>query len=395
MKPRSPPSGLRSIRSVGTEVVYRISNASQPILSHPVTALSQCRKVQNLPEHCSQNAVLSVVVGSVLITAVVAVLVTAAEAFSEVVVVRTLVFAIAVIPVVRVLVGIGIAVVEVPAIFTVRDTSAIAFSIAVVHRPPQQVRTVLVDLVVRPTAVIAINRWRVEVRVGVVVISGLPDANLLLPQVFQIFSLEAVLRQTPLALQLLRLPLQTPLLLLEVSTILSHAYLLSLDELRLPLLGKPLLLHLLLPVPFSLRLPLVHLDLRLPLLCAFLLLTAQLLLALDREALLLLFSAVQFLLRLVLRSLPILFKLPLLLFLSLHLPAVSLRLPWFLAAARLWPVLRPLGSPSILILLVSILFAVWLILLRMAGNTRRKKQTHNRSSHNSDALHVASKHLDA
>jgi hypothetical protein len=45
--------------------------------------------------------------------------------------------------------------------------------------------------------------------------------------------------------------------------------------------------------------------------------------------------------------------------------------------------------------LVSILFAVWLILLRMAGNTRRKKQTHNRSSHNSDALHVASKHLDA
>ena len=34
------------------------------------------------------------------------------------------------------------------------------------------------------------------------------------------------------------------------------------------------------------RLPLAHLDLRLPLLCAFLLLTAQLLLALDREALL-------------------------------------------------------------------------------------------------------------
>jgi len=61
-----------------------------------------------------------------------------------------------------------------------------------------------------------------------------------------------------------------------------------------------------------LRLPLVHLDLRLPLLCAFRLLTAQLLLALDREALLLLFSAVQFLLRLVLRSLPILFKLRLL-----------------------------------------------------------------------------------
>jgi len=61
-----------------------------------------------------------------------------------------------------------------------------------------------------------------------------------------------------------------------------------------------------------LRLPLAHLDLRLPLLYAFLLLTAQLLLALDREALLLLFSAVQFLLRLVLRSLPILFKLPLL-----------------------------------------------------------------------------------
>src|SRR3989442_1492826 len=163
-----------------------------------VTALSQCHKVQNLPEHCSQDAVLSVVVGSVLITAVVAVLVTAAEAFSEVVVVSTLVFAIAVISVVRVLVGIGIAVVEVPAIFTVRDTRAISFPIAVVHRPPQQVRTVLIDLVVRPTAVIAINRWRVEVRVGVVVVSSLPVANLLLPP---------VLRPLPILFKLRLLPL--------------------------------------------------------------------------------------------------------------------------------------------------------------------------------------------
>src|SRR3989442_617548 len=215
-----------------------------------VAALSQCHKVQNLPEHCSQHAVLSVVVGSVLITAVVAVLEPAAKAFSKVVVVRTLVFAIAIIPVVRVLVGIGIAVVEVPAIFTVRDRRAIAFPIAVVYRPPQQVRTVLVDLVVRPTAVIAINRWRVEVRVGVVVVSGLPVANLLLPQVFQIFSLEAVLRQTPLARQLLRRQLQAPWLFPEFPTSLSHAWLLWLNEWRLPLPGKPLLLHLLLPVSF-------------------------------------------------------------------------------------------------------------------------------------------------
>src|SRR5205807_5476792 len=104
-----------------------------------------------------------------------------------------------------------------------REPLTHSFSKTVIYHHPQQFRTVLVSLVERPTAVIAINRWRVEVRVGVVVVSGLPDANLLLPQVFQIFSLEAVLRQTPLALQLLRLPLQTPLLFLEVSTILSHA----------------------------------------------------------------------------------------------------------------------------------------------------------------------------
>ena len=158
-----------------------------------------------------------------MITAVVAVLVTAAEAFSEVVVVRTLVFAIAIIPVVRVLVGIGIAVVEVPAIFTVRDTRAISFPIAVVYPPPQQVRTVLVDLVVRPTAVIAINRWRVEVRIGVVVVSRLADAKLLLPQMLEVLSLAAVLRYPPLALQLLRLPLQAALLFFQVSTILRHA----------------------------------------------------------------------------------------------------------------------------------------------------------------------------
>ena len=58
------------------------------------------------------------------------------------------------------------------------------------------------------------------------------------------------------------------------------------------------------------RLPTLF-KLSLLLLCAFPLLPVQLLLALDREALLLLFSAVR-LLRLVLRSLPILFKLRLL-----------------------------------------------------------------------------------
>jgi len=136
-------------------------------------------------------------------------------------------------------------------------------------------------------------------------------------------------------------------------------------------------------------------KLSLLLLCAFPLLSVQLLLALLRNTLLLLHLPLPVDILLTFVPPAVLFHLPLLLFLSLDLPAVSLRSPWFLAAARLWPVLRPLGPPSILILLVSILFAVWLILLRMAGNTRRKKQTHNRSSHNSDALHGASKHLDA
>src|SRR5437667_11088725 len=130
-------------------------------------------------------------------------------------------------------------------------------------------------------------------------------------------------------------------------------------------------------------------KLSLLMLCAFPLLSVQLLLALLRNTLLLLHLPLPVDILLTFLPPAVLFHLPLLLFLSLHLPAVSLRLPWFLAAARLWPVLRPLGAPPILILLVSILFAAWLILLRMAGNTRLKKQTDTRSSQNSGADPVA------
>src|SRR3989442_15660436 len=91
----------------------------------------------------------------------------------------------------------------------------------------------------------------------------------------------------------------------------------------------------------------------------------------------------------------VLFHLPLLLFLSLHLPAVSLRLPWFLATARLWLVLRPPRPPSILILFVLVLFSGLVILPPLAGDTPPQKQTPNPNFHNSDSLPFASKPFGA
>src|SRR5438552_15177338 len=111
------------------------------------------------------------------------------------------------------------------------------------------------------------------------------------------------------------------------------------------------LMRCLCPLPLLFKLPLL-------LLCAFPLLPVQLLLALLRNTLLLLHLPLPADIPLMFLPPAVLFHLPLLLFLSLHLPAVSLRLPWFLATARLWLVLRPPGPPSILILLVSTLFAV-------------------------------------
>ena len=73
-------------------------------------------------------------------------------------------------------------------------------------------------------------------------------------------------------------------------------------------------------------------KLSLLLLCAFPLLSVQLLLALLRNTLLLLHLPLPVDILLTFLPPAVLFHLPLLLFLSLHLPAVSLRLPWFLAA---------------------------------------------------------------
>ena len=133
-----------------------------------------------------------------------------------------------------------------------------------------------------------------------------------------------------------------------------------LDQLRLPLPGKPLLLHL--QGSFTLRLLLVRLDLQLALLRTLLFLTAQFLVALDRVALLLFLSAIDFLLALILRPLLILLNLPLLLLGSFAFLPVQL-LPMLVRETLLFRSLTIQFLLTLLLRALPILFHLALLLL--------------------------------
>ena len=69
----------------------------------------------------------------------------------------------------------------------------------------------------------------------------LSDADIFLPQMLQILTLEPILRHAALLLQSRGLPFQPSLLLSKALAILDLAPLLLLDELLLPCLGEALL----------------------------------------------------------------------------------------------------------------------------------------------------------
>ncbi len=113
----------------------------------------------------------------------VAIFITTLEALTEVVVIIVLAYVITIIAVVGVLIGIRLCVVGIPVVLPVCPSSIVAFLIAVIDGLPEQIRAVLVCLVVAAAAIVTIIRRRVEVRISaVVMIAIILDAQLLLAQ---------------------------------------------------------------------------------------------------------------------------------------------------------------------------------------------------------------------
>jgi len=163
-----------------------------------------------------------------LVLIVVSIFESAAETFPEIVLIVVSVHVVAVVAVGRVLIGIAVPIVSTPVIFAVGHPGTEAFLIAIIDRLPQQVGAILIDLVIRPAATVAINWSSVKIWIVVIVVALCAQAPILFPQMFQILLLEAILRVTSLLLQHRVLSLQLPLLLVQAPLILIHPLLLLL-----------------------------------------------------------------------------------------------------------------------------------------------------------------------
>jgi hypothetical protein len=131
--------------------------------------------------------------------AAIAVFISTAKSLTEVIVVVALVYVVPAIAVVRILISVGVLIARVPTILTVRLTRAKTLLISVVDGLPEQIRAILIRLVVVAAARVPIIRRRVEVRIAVVVVATrVLNAQLLQAQ--QVLLLIPILRHTPLLL---------------------------------------------------------------------------------------------------------------------------------------------------------------------------------------------------
>jgi hypothetical protein len=289
-------------------------------------------------------------------SAVIAVLITASEAFAEVVAVVVHANVVTAISESRVLVSERIVVIEAPAILTIRLTRLDTFLITRPHGLPELIRCILIRIVVSPAAIVAVNRRSV-------LVAPTLKPRLVCAHVFPISLLIAQLRYSPLALEAQSSLLLDSLLLTLALAILIQALLLNCLFLSLTLdshLRLLPLLSLLLLGLLSLRL----LALLFPLSLLQLLLLSLLLLLLNLRLLSLrlpLLSSGALLLLLLLLSL-LLLSLGLLSFLlpASFLLLLLLRLNLLLLSLRL---LLPLLSPGSLVLLLSLLLLLLLSLL--------------------------------
>ncbi len=158
-------------------------------------------EAEDLPECDLKHDIRTVRIFPVLIAAVESVFVAMTKALPKIVVVLVLVDVIARVAIVRVLIGERTLVVGMPAILPVRFSSAEALLVTVVHRLTQQVCAVLIRLVVSVTAMVTIDRSRVEIRIMIVIMFAVVTyAYLLLAHPLQVVFLKTVLRGTVLLL---------------------------------------------------------------------------------------------------------------------------------------------------------------------------------------------------
>src|SRR5438445_6115621 len=159
-------------------------------------------QVEDLREDVGHDVQRAVGVDPVSIPAVVAVVVSAAESLTEVVLVIGRIDIQAVVAVEGVLVGVGIPVVEAPAVLPVRLAGPEAFLVAVVHGLPEEIGGVLIDVVILPATIVTIAGGGVEVGITpVVVCAQVLKAELLLAQMLEVVLLEPGLREPSLLLK--------------------------------------------------------------------------------------------------------------------------------------------------------------------------------------------------
>ena len=158
-------------------------------------------EAEDLPEGNLKHDVRAVRILPVLVATVESVFVAVPKALPKIVVVLVLVDVVARVAKVRVLIGERAPVVGLPAILPVRLSSAEALLVTVVHGLTQQVCTVLIRLVVSATAMVTIDRSRVEIRIMIVIVVAVVTyAYLLLAYPLYVVLLITVLRRTVLLL---------------------------------------------------------------------------------------------------------------------------------------------------------------------------------------------------
>src|SRR5215813_7030430 len=110
-------------------------------------------QVQNPLQDASDQASHTVVVRAVRPTSVVTVLVTTPEAFTEVELVFRKVNPVAVVPISSILIGVAVAIIKSPSVFTVRLAGSNAFLVTKVQSLSKHVRAVLVRQIVSATSI--------------------------------------------------------------------------------------------------------------------------------------------------------------------------------------------------------------------------------------------------
>jgi len=169
--------------------------------THIASLLAERLKAEHLPQYGVEHAVGSVRAPPILVLTVIAVLISALKSFAEIVVVVIPLHVVAVVAVVRILVGVGALIVRIPPVLTIGLSGAVSLLVAVVCRLPEHVGAVLVRLVVVPASVVLVDRCRIKIRI--VVIVGAPvilQIELLLLQALLVLLLEAILRHPILLL---------------------------------------------------------------------------------------------------------------------------------------------------------------------------------------------------